>query len=168
MTFLVTRTNTHLLQYYVSCLVYDSCMCVQTPVNILITFSRLRAQHPHLNSQQQFPSISSRRPLSPKGAPCRQTGYQIKATVSSRRKGDQIKATVSSRQTGDQIKATIGSVSREQVEGRRSWRCQKSHWFKVRALNWIVVIAVAFCQGSCSALGCCCSFCIGLRFVLWI
>jgi hypothetical protein len=29
-TSLVTRTNTHLPQYYVSCLVVDYCMCLQT------------------------------------------------------------------------------------------------------------------------------------------
>jgi hypothetical protein len=32
---LVTRTNTHLLQYYVSCLVVDYCMCLQTFGSIL-------------------------------------------------------------------------------------------------------------------------------------
>jgi RNase H-like domain found in reverse transcriptase len=41
-TSLVTRTNTHLLQYYVSCLVFDYCMCLQTPDSILTSVTTVR------------------------------------------------------------------------------------------------------------------------------
>jgi hypothetical protein len=41
-TSFVTRTNTHLLQYYVSCLVVDYCMCLQTLGSILTFVSIIR------------------------------------------------------------------------------------------------------------------------------
>jgi hypothetical protein len=41
-TSLVTRTNTHLLQYYVSCLVVDYCMCLHTLGSILTFVSIIR------------------------------------------------------------------------------------------------------------------------------
>jgi hypothetical protein len=41
-TSLVTRTNTHLLQYYVSCFVVDYCMCLQTPDRILTSVTIIR------------------------------------------------------------------------------------------------------------------------------
>jgi hypothetical protein len=41
-TSLVTRTNTNLLQYYVSCLVVDYCMCLQTLRSILTFVSIIR------------------------------------------------------------------------------------------------------------------------------
>jgi hypothetical protein len=40
-TSLVTRTNTHLLQYYVSCLVVDYCMCLQTLGSVITSFTKL-------------------------------------------------------------------------------------------------------------------------------
>jgi hypothetical protein len=41
-TSLVTRTNTHLLQYYVSCFVVDYCMCVETLDIILASITLIR------------------------------------------------------------------------------------------------------------------------------
>jgi hypothetical protein len=41
-TSLVTRTNTHCLQYYVSCFVVDDCMCLQTPGSISTSVTIIR------------------------------------------------------------------------------------------------------------------------------
>jgi hypothetical protein len=41
-TSLVTRTNTHLLQYYVICFVVDYCMCLQTLGSIFTFVSIIR------------------------------------------------------------------------------------------------------------------------------
>jgi hypothetical protein len=41
-TSLVTRTNIHLLQYYLSCLFVDYCMCLQTFDSILTSVTVIR------------------------------------------------------------------------------------------------------------------------------
>jgi hypothetical protein len=41
LTSLVIRTNTHLIQYYVSCLVVYYCMCLQTPDSILTSVTTI-------------------------------------------------------------------------------------------------------------------------------
>jgi hypothetical protein len=41
-TSLVTRTNAHLLQYYVFCLIVDYCMCLQTRDSILTSVTIIR------------------------------------------------------------------------------------------------------------------------------
>jgi hypothetical protein len=41
-TFSVTSTSTHLLQYYGSCLVVYYCMCLKTPDSILTSFTIIR------------------------------------------------------------------------------------------------------------------------------
>jgi hypothetical protein len=39
---LVTRTNTNVLQYYVSCFAVDYCMCLQTPDSMLTSVTIIR------------------------------------------------------------------------------------------------------------------------------